>query len=122
MFPRFVNMTDTQLYAGFRKGTSFTMKLFDFSSKSQIRLIKKRHSREYPANVDASLNLRYTHRGVTNEVSDTQLLEVQGALTNVFRSTAFKWITFYFHCLYRECPIMVIVLAKPTQRWAALLL
>ena len=40
---------------------------------------------------------------ITNEVSDTQLLEVEAALTNVFRSTAFKWITFYFHYLYREC-------------------
>ena len=58
---------------------------------------------------------------IANEASDTQLL-VEAALTNVFRSTAFKWITFYFHHLYRECPIMVTVLAKPTQRWAALLL
>jgi len=55
-------------------------------------------------------------------VTHTQLLEVEAALTNVFRSTAFKWIMFYFHYLYRECPIMVTVLAQPTQRWAALLL
>ena len=59
---------------------------------------------------------------LTNEVTHTQLLEVEAALTNVFTSTAFKRITFYFHYLYRECPIMRTVLAQPTQRWAALLL
>ena len=57
-----------------------------------------------------------------NQVTHTQLLEVEAALTNVFTSTAFKRITFYFHYLYRECPIMITVLAQPTQRWAALLL
>ena len=52
-------------------------------------------------------------------MTHTQLLEVEAALTNVFTSTAFKRITFYFHYLYRECPILITVLAQPQQRWGA---
>ena len=44
----------------------------------------------------------------THDVSDTQLLKVEASLTNVFRSTTFQRITFYFHSLYRERFIMVI--------------
>ena len=67
MFPRFVNLTDTFIRWNFRRvhhslgSSSWDRKGVDFSCKSQIRLIKK-DSREYPANVDAFVNLRYTHR------------------------------------------------------------
>ena len=68
MFPRFVNWTDTQLSAGFFEGYIIHWEVQVgigrdlVSLVNDIRLIKKVHSWEYPANVDAFVNLRYTHR------------------------------------------------------------